>query len=171
MSAIDNYPKPGKRPLSSTTPTIIEDENGEFFAAIGGSGGSKIFPAVFQTLVNLDWGLDASTAVEYGRVHDQLFPMTVDADNIYPANILDDLRHRGHNITGTSSQDLGSVSATEHCIVSDIGRVAAVVQLVTKQGNTIYGQSSTICCCHDFNSDIVLSAASDSRKRGKAAGY
>lgn len=83
-------------------PTIIEDAHGDFFAAIGGSGGSKIFPAVFQALINLDWGLDASAAVEYGRVHDQLFPTSVEADNIYPANIIDDLKRKGHNITGVS---------------------------------------------------------------------
>ncbi|KAI0682415.1 gamma-glutamyltranspeptidase [Cytidiella melzeri] len=130
-----NYPKPGKRPLSSTSPTIIEDLDGSFSVAIGASGGTRIFPAVFQTLVNLDWGLDASAAVEYGRVHDQLYPQLVDVDNIYPSEILEDLKQKGHNIT-----------------VGDISRIAAVVQVVIKQGDTLY-------------------AASDSRKRGKAAGY
>ena len=98
----DNYPKPGKRPLSSTSPLVIEDEHGEFFAATGASGGSRIFPAVFQALVNLDWGLDASAAVEYGRVHDQLFPTFIDADNVYPEELLDGLRDRGHNVSGRS---------------------------------------------------------------------
>ena len=96
----DNYPQPGKRPLSSTVPTIIEHEDGSFYLAVGGSGGSRIFPAVFQTLLNLDWGLDASEAVEYGRLHDQLYPMVTDADNVYPTLILDELRERGHNVTG-----------------------------------------------------------------------
>lgn len=104
---VDNYPEPGKRPLSSTAPTIMEDGHGEFFAAIGGSGGSKIFPAVFQTLINLDWGLDASAAVEYGRVHDQLFPTHVEADNVYPADILHDLRSKGHNVTGMCFASVG----------------------------------------------------------------
>lgn len=44
----DNYPEPGKRSLSSTTPMILEYPDGSFYTAIGGSGGSKIFPAVFQ---------------------------------------------------------------------------------------------------------------------------
>jgi len=130
-----NYPEPGKRPLSSTVPAIIENPDGSFYAAIGGSGGSRIFGSVLQVLLNLDWGLDASKAVEFGRLHDQLYPLTVDADDVYPSEILDILRDLGHNIT-----------------VSDINRVAAVVQLV-------------------FQKDGIIYAASDSRKNGIAAGY
>lgn len=118
----DNYPQPGKRPLSSTAPTIIEDSSGALWAVVGGSGGSRIFPALLQTLVNLDWGLDVSGAVEFGRVHDQLFPAVVDADNVYPAALLDGLRTRGHNVS-----------------IADVNRVAAVVQLVTQEGGTLYG--------------------------------
>lgn len=97
-----NYPEPGKRPLSSTVPTIIEHTDGSFYLAIGGSGGSKIFPAVFQVILNLDWGYDASQAIEYGRLHDQLFPSHVEADDIYPGELLADLERRGHNITSAS---------------------------------------------------------------------
>ena len=96
----DNYPEPFKRPLSSTTPTIIEDESGEFLLAIGGSGGSRIFGAVFQVILNLDWGLDVSAAIEFGRLHDQLYPSVVDVDDVYPQWIVEDLRTRGHNMTG-----------------------------------------------------------------------
>lgn len=73
---------------------------------LGASGGSRIFPAVFQVLVNLDWGLDPSAAVEFGRVHDQLFPMFVDTDNVYPADIVEDLKRRGHNITSTYALEI-----------------------------------------------------------------
>lgn len=104
-------------------PTIIEDSNGDFFAAIGGSGGSRIFPAVFQVLLNLDWGLDVSEAIEYGRVHDQLFPTFVDADNVYPSDLLDALRTRGHNVS-----------------IGDISRVASVIQVVKKEGDRIHGE-------------------------------
>jgi len=38
----------GKRPLSSTSPSIIEHEDGSFWLAVGGSGGSRIFGAVAQ---------------------------------------------------------------------------------------------------------------------------
>ena len=109
----DNYPAPGKRPLSSTSPTIIEHPDGSFFVAIGGSGGSRIFPSVFQVLLNLDWGLDIREAVEFGRLHDQLYPLVLDADNVYPKVILDELRQRGHNVSGTVL-----VSITSRCVLS-----------------------------------------------------
>ncbi|KDQ57609.1 hypothetical protein JAAARDRAFT_47513 [Jaapia argillacea MUCL 33604] len=130
-----NYPEPHKRPLSSTAPTILENADGSFYLALGGSGGSRIFPALFQVILGLDWGLDIGGAVEFGRVHDQLYPLVVDVDDVYPERFVRGLRERGHNVT-----------------LSDINRVAAVVQGVMMENGTIY-------------------AASDSRKNGIAAGY
>ncbi|KIK98246.1 hypothetical protein PAXRUDRAFT_31286 [Paxillus rubicundulus Ve08.2h10] len=121
-----NYPEPGKRPLSSTTPTIMEHADGSFYLAIGGSGGSRIFPSIFQVLLNMDWGMHVSEAVEYGRLHDQLYPTSVDADNTLPASLLYDLRRRGHNVT-----------------VLDINRVAAVVQAVVRKDGKIYAASDS----------------------------
>ncbi|KAJ7497284.1 gamma-glutamyltranspeptidase [Mycena latifolia] len=111
-----NYPEAGKRPLSSTAPTIVEREDGSFFAALGGSGGSRIFGAVFQTLLNVDWGLDASEAVEFFRVHTQLYPPVVDADVGYPVDLLTGLRERNHTLAVT-------------------GPVAAVVQIVLQRAD------------------------------------
>ncbi len=96
----DNYPEPGKRPLSSIVPTIIEHENGSFYMALGASGGSMIFPAVLQVLLGIDrWGMDVSRAIEYGRVHDQLYPLFVIVDDILPAEDVRALVDRGHNVT------------------------------------------------------------------------
>jgi len=121
-----NYPQPGKRPLSSTAPTIVEHPDGSFFLAIGGSGGSRIFPSVFQVLLNLDWGLDIRDAIEFGRLHDQLYPLITDAEDIYPGHILDDLRQRGHNVS-----------------VLDVNRLAAVIQGVVQTDSSIYAASDS----------------------------
>lgn len=86
--------------MSSTAPAIIENPDGSLYAAIGGSGGSRIFGAVLQVLLNLDWGLDASEAVEFGRLHDQLYPLILDVDEGYPPDTLEFLRELGHNVTG-----------------------------------------------------------------------
>ncbi|KAG6886421.1 hypothetical protein C0992_004024 [Termitomyces sp. T32_za158] len=148
-----NYPAPGKRPLSSIAPTIVEDKDGSFYLALGGSGGSRIFPAISQVLFNLELGLNLSAAIEYGRVHDQLYPLTVDVDNVYPQEIVYGLRTIGHNVT-----------------VLDVNRVASVVQAVAKIDGKIYGmlkKSSFIA----WNETIHGAAASDSRKNGIAAGY
>jgi gamma-glutamyltranspeptidase/glutathione hydrolase/leukotriene-C4 hydrolase len=74
-----NYAVEGKKPMSSTCASIVEDVEGEFSLAIGGSGGSRIFSSVAQTLLNLDWGYDLSHAIEEPRVHDQLLPAEVGA--------------------------------------------------------------------------------------------
>ena len=54
-------------------------------------------------LLNLGWGMDVSQAIEFGRLHDQLYPLQVDADDVYPPTILEDLQSRGHNVTGKST--------------------------------------------------------------------
>lgn len=69
--SVDNYPAPGKRPLSSTAPTIITQEDGTFFLALGGSGGSMIFPSILQSILNVDWGMDIRAAIEAPRVRVQ----------------------------------------------------------------------------------------------------
>lgn len=51
-------------------------------------------------MLNLDWGMNVGESVEFGRLHDQLYPTFVDADSIYPAPLVDALLQRGHNVTG-----------------------------------------------------------------------
>jgi gamma-glutamyltranspeptidase/glutathione hydrolase/leukotriene-C4 hydrolase len=100
LSFQDNYPEPGKRPLSSMSPTIIENADGSFYVAIGGAGGSRIAPSIVQVLLNLERGLDISAAVEHSRLHDQLYPLRLEIEDTYPAAIIESLRERGHNVTG-----------------------------------------------------------------------
>ncbi|KAH7914136.1 gamma-glutamyltranspeptidase [Hygrophoropsis aurantiaca] len=121
-----NYPEPGKRPLSSTAPTIVENEDGTFYLALGGSGGSRIFGVLFQVMINLDWGMDVSQAIEAGRVHDQLLPLEVDVDDILPKEFIDALKVRGHNVT-----------------LSDINRVAGVAQAIVQKDGKIYAASDS----------------------------
>lgn len=55
----------------------MDDEEGEVYLAVGGSGGSRIFGSVAQVILNLDWGFDLGNAVEQPRVHHQLSPAYV----------------------------------------------------------------------------------------------
>ncbi|KAF3912504.1 Gamma-glutamyltranspeptidase [Dactylellina cionopaga] len=74
-----NYVAPGKRPLSSMSPTIVEFiRNGTLYYVTGGAGGSRIITAVLQTLLHvLDRGMDVAQALKQPRYHDQLDPNEV----------------------------------------------------------------------------------------------
>jgi gamma-glutamyltranspeptidase/glutathione hydrolase len=66
---------PGKRMLSSMSPTLVLDAKGEPFAVLGAQGGSRIITAVFQVLSNVvDFGMDVGEAVGARRFHHQHLP-------------------------------------------------------------------------------------------------
>ncbi|KAI7072916.1 gamma-glutamyltransferase, partial [Hortaea werneckii] len=70
-----NYIRPGKRPLSSITPVIVEHANGSFYYAVASAGGSRIITAVLQNLWHvLDQNMTAPEALAAPRLHDQLVP-------------------------------------------------------------------------------------------------
>jgi gamma-glutamyltranspeptidase/glutathione hydrolase len=70
-----NFIRPGKRPLSSISPTIVEHPNGTLYFVIGAAGGSRIPTAVIQQLwYVLDRNMSVATALEQPRFHDQLQP-------------------------------------------------------------------------------------------------
>jgi gamma-glutamyltranspeptidase/glutathione hydrolase len=65
---------PGKRPLSTITPTILT-EHGRVAVVIGTPGGSRIATSVFQVLSNWhDFHLPLDAAVAAPRIHHQLLP-------------------------------------------------------------------------------------------------
>jgi gamma-glutamyltranspeptidase / glutathione hydrolase len=68
---------PGKRPLSSMTPTILTLD-GNVSMVIGTPGASRIFTSIFQVLVNVyDFGLSLDVAQKQFRFHHQLLPENV----------------------------------------------------------------------------------------------
>lgn len=74
IGAEANSIAPGKRMLSSMTPTILE-KDGQLKAVIGSPGGATIITSVFQTIVNLvDYDMSMQAAVEGKKVHHQWLP-------------------------------------------------------------------------------------------------
>src|SRR5207302_4941832 len=66
-----NAPGPGKRPLSSMTPTIVL-KDGKPFLVTGSPGGSRIITTVLQVIVNvIDRGMPIAEAVAAPRLHAQ----------------------------------------------------------------------------------------------------
>ena len=69
-----NAVAPGKRPLSSMSPTIVT-RNGKPVMVIGTPGGSRIITAVVHTIINaIDYGMDVQEAVDATRFHQQWLP-------------------------------------------------------------------------------------------------
>jgi gamma-glutamyltranspeptidase/glutathione hydrolase len=74
VGAEANEPGPGKRPLSSMTPTILL-KDGKPFLVTGSPGGSRIITTVLQIVVNvIDRGMDIAAAVAAPRIHEQWIP-------------------------------------------------------------------------------------------------
>jgi gamma-glutamyltranspeptidase/glutathione hydrolase len=98
-----NAPAPGKRPLSSMTPTIVL-ENGKPILVTGSPGGSRIPTTVLQVIVNtIDFRLDIAAAVAHPRVHHQWLPDAVIAEPQLAASALEGLRALGYTVRLSSA--------------------------------------------------------------------
>ena len=88
---------PGKRPLSSMTPTFVF-QNGKIFLVTGAPGGSTITTAVLQVITNvIDFGMPVSLAVSAPRIHHQWMPDVVNYDPYgLGRDTMDLLRAMGH---------------------------------------------------------------------------
>jgi len=96
-----NLPAPGKRPLSSMTPTIVL-KNGMPFLVTGSPGGSRIITAVLQVIVNvIDFAMPLTRAVSAPRLHQQWEPDQVYVEPGFAPAVLDALRARGHVIVAS----------------------------------------------------------------------
>jgi gamma-glutamyltranspeptidase / glutathione hydrolase len=92
-----NAVAPGKRPLSSMTPTIALDGD-RVRVVLGAAGGPTIITATAQVFLNVvDWKLDAQAAVAAPRIHDQWFPEIVGVEPEIPADVIEGLVRRGHH--------------------------------------------------------------------------
>jgi len=94
-----NAIRPGKRPLSSMTPTIIFDNNTPFLI-IGTPGGATIINTVLQVFLNVALhGMNISAAVAAPRVHSQWLPDTIMKEpKSISASVESQLRNLGHAI-------------------------------------------------------------------------
>ena len=64
-----NAPEPGKRPLSSMSPTIVIDPEGKPFMTLGAAGAMRIITAVTQIIINVvDFGMTMDEAIEQPRI-------------------------------------------------------------------------------------------------------
>jgi gamma-glutamyltranspeptidase/glutathione hydrolase len=96
-----NLPGPGKRPLSSMTPTIVL-QDGKPLLITGSPGGSRIITAVLQIITNvLDFQMPVADAVTAPRLHQQWQPEDVYVEPGFDPAVLAALKGRGHIVTPT----------------------------------------------------------------------
>lgn len=111
-----NLPGPGKRPLSSMSPTIVL-KDGKPVLVTGSPGGSRIISTVLQVIVNvLDYKMDVATAVAAPRLHHQWLPDEVRVERGFPDDVLSGLK------------------AMDHVIIEPMGQTSANSILLTATG-------------------------------------
>ena len=109
-----NKIEPGKRMLSSMSPTIVEDAKGELFMLAGAGGGPRIITAVWQTISNvIDFDKRADLSVAEPRIHHQHLP---DMVFLEPSSIdrptEESLRGAGYELRwGDSRRGFGAITA------------------------------------------------------------
>ena len=102
-----NLPGPGKRPLSSMSPTIVL-KDGKPVLVTGSPGGSRIISAVLQVIVDvLDYGMDVAAAVAAPRLHHQWLPDVVRIERGFADDAIAELKAKGHQVI----EPLGQTSA------------------------------------------------------------
>ncbi len=113
---------PGKRPLSSMTPTLVFTPAGEPLLATGSPGGSRIITTVLQVLLNrLVHGLNLASAVAAPRIHSQLWPDQIAMEQGISPDTQRLLEAMGHKLTLTFA--MGSANSVEVRYDANSGRV------------------------------------------------
>ncbi|XP_062542093.1 glutathione hydrolase 1 proenzyme-like [Armigeres subalbatus] len=105
-----NYVAPGKRPLSSMTPTIVVDAEGDVRLVVGGAGGTRITTSTVQmVLQTVFFGRGLEEAMNAPRLHNQLAPMTTYVEQAFDQAVIDGLSERGHETSLTTG--IGTMTA------------------------------------------------------------
>ena len=99
VGAENNSVAPGKRPLSSMSPTIVLDKSGMSVLTVGAAGGPKIITQVVLAIVRvLDFHQSLADAIAGRRFHHQWRPNCISYEKGLAPEIVEGLRERGHNV-------------------------------------------------------------------------
>jgi gamma-glutamyltranspeptidase / glutathione hydrolase len=115
-----NAIEPGKRMLSSMTPTVVLHNNKPFLV-IGTPGGTTIPTSVFQTIVDIiEFKLSPRQAIDLPKFHHQWLPDTIYVEESFPNDTRAALENIGHKITSR-----GNIGRTEIIMVKPGGTFEA----------------------------------------------
>jgi gamma-glutamyltranspeptidase/glutathione hydrolase len=142
LQGASNAIGPGKRPLSSMTPTIVV-RDGKTVMVLGSPGSSKIITTVANVLMGVvDYGMNLQEAVNAPRFHNQWMPDVVNLEKWFSPDTLNALRQMGYHV------EVGLHAGTD---VEPYWSDAECIALDGKTGERL--------------------GASDIRNGGKAVGY
>lgn len=116
-----NSIQPGKRMLSSMTPTIVM-KNSKPYIIVGTPGGTTIPTSVFQSIVNIiDFKLSPNMAVNAPKFHHQWLPETVTFEKNFPESTISDLEKKNYKVERDSQ-----IGRTELILINEDGNAVAV---------------------------------------------
>jgi gamma-glutamyltranspeptidase/glutathione hydrolase len=114
-----NAIQPGKRPLSSMTPTILT-RDGKLYMALGAPGGSRIINGVLEVILNVvDFHMNVQDAVDWPRFHHQWMPDQLYLEKGISPDTVEILRAMGHKIAPYETTN--PVVARVEAILNDSG--------------------------------------------------
>jgi gamma-glutamyltranspeptidase/glutathione hydrolase len=114
VGAENNSVAPGKRPLSSMSPTIVLNENGQPILTVGAAGGPKIITQVLLAIVRqVDLGQPLPKAIGGPRFHHQWRPNVVSYEDDLAKGNVEGLRKRGHELNEIDSAGITQAIAVE----------------------------------------------------------
>jgi gamma-glutamyltranspeptidase/glutathione hydrolase len=105
-----NLARPGKRMLSSMSPTIVS-KDGKLVMVTGSPGGRTIINTVLLTILNvIDFGMNAQEAVDAGRLHHQWLPDRITFEEFgFSADTIAALKSMGHTVEQSDNQGVAQV--------------------------------------------------------------
>ncbi len=116
-----NKIEPGKRMLSSMTPTIVL-KNGKPFIVVGTPGGTTIPTSVYQSIVNVvDFKLNPNFSVNLPKFHHQWLPEVVAVEKHFPETTISNLEKLGYKI-----ERWNQIGRTEMIVIDEKGNATAV---------------------------------------------
>jgi gamma-glutamyltranspeptidase / glutathione hydrolase len=121
VGAEANSIAPGKRMLSSMTPTIVL-KKGKPFLVVGTPGGTTITTSVFQTILDIiEFNMSTEDAVNKPKFHHQWLPDVLFVEKDFPMNVREELQKMGYKIAQRES-----IGRTEVIQILPDGRIEAV---------------------------------------------
>lgn len=116
-----NKIEPGKRMLSSMTPTIVL-KNGKPYIVVGTPGGTTIPTSVYQSIVNvLDFKLNPNLSVNAPKFHHQWLPETIAVEKGFPESTIKALEGKNYKF-----DRINQIGKTEMIVINENGNATAV---------------------------------------------